>query len=149
MSYTNLLYHIIFRTRNSRQTIPPEHECKLYAYINGYIHNKDCKLYRIGGMPDHLHILVDIHPSQSVASFIRQLKESSSRWLKSNSDFPQFDGWAMGYAALTYGMRDKDMIANYIANQKQHHTIEIYTDELRRLLIENGIKFDERYFLRD
>lgn len=78
MSYTRFLYHIIFRTRNGKNSIPEQHEKELYAYIMGIINNKKSKLYRIGGMPNHIHLLVDIHPTIAVSDFVKELKEYSS-----------------------------------------------------------------------
>jgi len=118
----------------------------LYAYILGIVKNKGCFLYRINGTKDHLHIFSDLHPSIALADFVRDIKTSSSIWLKRSGKFNEFDGWADGYAALTYGWNDKEMIVNYIKNQQEHHKKDSFEDELRRLLKENGIKVDDRYF---
>jgi len=90
--------------------------------------------------------LCDLHPTIALADYMRDIKTSSSIWLKQSEKFPEFDGWADGYATLTYSWRDKDMIVNYIKNQQEHHKKESFKDELRKLLIEHGIKVDERYF---
>ncbi|MBO7432170.1 MAG: IS200/IS605 family transposase [Salinivirgaceae bacterium] len=149
MSYTRFLYHIVFRTKCSMNVISESHEKDLYAYIYGFIKNKGAVLYRIGGMPNHIHLLVDIPPSLSVSSFMQELKTSSSRWLKSNQDFSQFQGWAEGYAAFTYSLNEKETIINYIMNQKEHHRVETFEDEYRHFIEESGIKIDEKYFLKD
>ncbi|MCL2597912.1 MAG: transposase [Paludibacter sp.] len=75
MSYTKLLYHIVFRTKYGKNTIPEQHEKELYAYILGIINNKKSKLYRIGGTENHLHLLIDIHPSFALSDFMKELKE--------------------------------------------------------------------------
>ena len=74
------------------------------------------------------------------------LKILSSIWLKQSGKFPDFIGWADGYAALTYAWKDKDTIVNYIKNQQEHHKIESFNDELQRLLKEHGIEIDEKFF---
>ena len=145
-SYRQIIYHLVFRTKNSRKTIVPAHSKELYAYIMGIIRNKNCFLYRINGMEDHLHILCDLHPSIALADYMRAIKTSSSIWLKQSGKFPDFNGWAEGYAALTYGWKDKEMIARYIKNQPEHHKKELFENELRRLLEEYGINVDEKYF---
>jgi len=145
-SYRQIIYHLVFRTKNSRKTIVPAHSKELYAYIMGIIRNKNCFLYRINGMEDHLHILCDLHPSIALADYMRDIKTSSSIWLKQSGKFPDFNGWAEGYAALTYGWKDKEMIARYIKNQPEHHKKELFENELRRLLEEYGINVDEKYF---
>ena len=91
-------------------------------------------------MEDHLHILCDLHPSIAVADFIRDIKTSSSIWLKQSGKFTEFTGWADGYAAFIYGWRDKEKIVNYIKNQPEHHKKESFENELRRLLTEQGIE---------
>ncbi len=145
-SYRQILYHLIFRTKDSRKTLVVNHSRDLYAYIMGYINNRKCTLYRINGMEDHVHILCDLHPTIALADYIRDLKTSSSVWLKQTGRFPFFTGWADGYAALTYAWMDKDRIVRYIMRQQEHHKTETFEDELRRLLIEQGVQIDDRYF---
>ncbi len=84
MSYTRLLYHIVFRTKHGKNTIPEQHEKELYAYIMGIINNKKSKLYRIGGTENHIHLLVDIHTTFAVSDFMKELKESirANGWQK-------------------------------------------------------------------
>ncbi len=149
MSYTRLLYHIVFRTKESKQTIPESFEKELYGYIMGIVNNKKSKLYRIGGMPDHIHLLVDIHPTFAVSDFMKELKEYSSKWLATNPNFPEFKGWAVSFAAFTYNLKEKQVIIDYIMNQKEHHKKVSFEEEYREFLIENGIEIDERYFLKD
>ncbi|MDR2169956.1 MAG: IS200/IS605 family transposase [Planctomycetaceae bacterium] len=149
MSYTCLLYHIVFRTKNSRPTIPEAHEKELYAYIMGIVKNKKSTLYRIGGIENHIHLLVDIHPTIALSDFMKDLKEYSSKWLSKNPNFPDFESWAVSFAGFTYGLNDKQMIINYIINQKSHHKTISFEEEYRRFLTENGINIDERYFLKD
>ena len=97
-------------------------------------------------MEDHIHILSDLHPSIALADFMRDIKTASSLWLKQHGYFPDFRGWADGYAALTYAWRDKDMIVNYIKNQQEHHKKEPFEKEYKQLLEEHGISVDEKYF---
>ena len=77
---------------------------------------------------------------------MRDIKTASSLWIKQQGKFTAFEGWAEGYASLTYAWRDKEIIVNYIKNQQGHHKKETFEDELRRLLKEHGINVDERFF---
>ena len=81
-AYRQILYHIIFRTKGSVKTINQNHAKDLYKYIFGIIKNKNCQLARINGMEDHIHIISDLHPSVALADFIREIKVSSSKWMK-------------------------------------------------------------------
>lgn len=150
MSYLQLLYHIVFRPKNSAPAIPIEHEEKLYRYIWGYIKERNGVLYRIGGMPDHIHIFVSLPATLTVADFVRDMKVASSKFLKEHHEqFPRFMGWGKSYCALTHSYQEKDKIINYIRNQKEHHKRMNFHDELLSLVREYGVEFDERYFLRE
>jgi len=149
MSYTRLLYHIVFRTKYGRNTIPEQHEKELYAYIMGIVSNKKSKLYRIGGIENHIHLLVDIHPTFALSDFMKELKEYSSKWLSKNLNFPDFEGWSVSFAGFTYNLNDKQTIIDYIKNQREHHKTVNFEEEYRQFLVENGIEIDERYFLKD
>jgi putative transposase len=145
-SYRQLLYHLVFRTKESLPSIKQDHVDQLYAYFSGIIKNKNSHLYRINGVENHLHILTDLHPSIALADFMRDLKVSSSLWIKSGNLFPAFNGWADGYGSFTCSYKDVGMLINYIKNQQEHHRKESFEDEYRRLLIESGVKIDEQYF---
>lgn len=97
-------------------------------------------------MEDHIHILTEIIPSISLADFVRDIKTSTSIWMKQSGKYPYFIGWGEGYCALTYTYRDKESIINYIKNQQVHHKRVSLEDEYRSLLQEHGITIDERYF---
>lgn len=144
-SYRQILYHIVFCTYWRKNVLPEEHHVELYKYIHGIIQNRDCVLYRINGTGNHIHILSDLHPTVCLSDYIKEIKTASNRWMKESGKFPYFQHWAEGSCALTYSMRDKNMIVNYIKNQKQHHAKECFEEEYKRLLEENGIKWDERY----
>lgn len=147
-SYRQITYQIIFRTKNSQKTLRSKHIETLFKYIWGIIKNKNCHLYRINGMEDHVHILTDLHPNIALADLVRDIKTASSIWLKESKHFPDFIGWANGYAALTYSPWDKDKLINYIKNQQEHHKTETFEAEYRKLLEEHNICIDERYFLK-
>ncbi len=149
MSYTRLLYHVIFRTKYSANTISEKHEQELYAYLFGIAKNNKAFVYKIGGVPNHIHMLLDIHPSTSLAVFMRDLKRSSSDWLTNNANFPNFEGWGESYGAFSYSIKERDSISNYITNQKEHHKTITFEEEYRAFLKENEIEIDERYFLKN
>ena len=150
MSYRALLYHIVFRTHKSQRTITEAYERDLYNYIYGYLVNKGAKVYRIGGMPDHIHILVSIPPTVAIADLIRDMKRTSALYMESERQkFPYFEGWGKSYGIFSYSHRDLDMIRQYIMNQKEHHKKISFADELRQFLREEGVDYDENYFLKD
>ena len=145
-SYRQILYHLVFRTKGGGKSINQEHSADLYAYISGFVNNKKGFIYGINGMEDHIHLLCDLHPSISLADFMRDMKSSASVWMKKTGNFNSFVGWAEGYAAFTYAWRDKNMIVKYIMNQQEHHKKVTFEEELKRILEEFGVAYDEKYF---
>jgi len=144
-TFRQIYYQIVFSTKHRKPALNPEHEDKLYKYIWGIVKNKNCKLYRINGMPDHIHLFTDLHPSVSLSDFVKDIKVSGNLWIKESGLFPDFEEWQSGYGAFTYSEREKEMIINYIKNQKEHHKKENFEDEYKNLLKTHGIEFDEKY----
>lgn len=145
-SYRQHLYHLVFRTKSSLHTIKQENVDELYSYIAGIIKNKNSHLYRINGIENHLHILTDMHPSIAPMNFMRDVKVSTSLWMKSSSLFPAFKGWAEGYGSFTCSYYDLDRLVEYIKNQQLLHKKMTFEEEYRILLSEHGITPDNKFF---
>ncbi len=144
-TYTQLLFHVIFSTKNRQRTLSDGHRELLYRYIWGIHKNLNCHLYRIGGIDDHVHVLTATPTTLSLADYVKEIKTGSSRWLKRQVEFPRFEGWQDGYGAFTTTFAQKDAIIEYIKGQAEHHRTESMLDEYRRLLRENGVAYDEQY----
>ena len=97
-------------------------------------------------MADHIHIFSDLHPTVCLSNFVKDIKIASNLWMKQSGKFPDFEEWQEGYGAFTYSIKEKETIINYIKNQNNHQQGENSAEEFRRLLIENEVTFDERYF---
>jgi putative transposase len=147
-SYRQNLHHLVFHTKSNQPTIKEESSKDLYNYIWGIVKNKNSKLLQINGIENHIHLLVDIHSSIALADFMRDLKSSSSTWIKESGKFPDFIGWAEGYGSFTVSYQDKDRVIGYIKKQKEHHATVTFEEEYREILKENGVEFDEKYFLK-
>jgi REP element-mobilizing transposase RayT len=146
-TYRQIYYQVVFGTKYRKPTICRINDEELYKYIGAIIQNKNCKLYRINGIEDHIHILCDIHPSVRLADLVKDIKIASSLWMKACGKFPLFEGWQEGYGAFTYSIRERDMIINYIKKQKSHHQQENSLEEYKRLLQEHGIEYDAKYLV--
>ena len=144
-SYRQIIYHIVFATKYREPILVEAHLPKLYNYIFGVIKQKNCLLYRIGGRPDHIHILTDLHPSIALADFVKDIKLSSSLFMKESGLFPLFSYWQEGYGAFTHSLKEKARLIHYIKNQREHHLGIDLVDEYKTLLHEHGVPFDERY----
>jgi len=147
MSYRQTYYHIVFATKRRSPILNEEKQAELFKYIWGIIKNKKCFLHRINGHKDHIHMLVDIHPTISLSSFVKEVKASSSIWIKEKQFFTKFDGWGNGYGAFTVGHKHKNRVVEYIKNQQVHHAKLSFREEIIQLFEEHGIVYDEKYLL--
>jgi REP element-mobilizing transposase RayT len=96
MSFTAISYHIVFSTKNWTPVLRRDRREDLFRYIWGIIKNRDSHLYRINGVENHLHILSSLHPSVSLADFVKDIKTGSALWIKENRGFDRFSHWQEG-----------------------------------------------------
>ncbi|MBN1599871.1 MAG: IS200/IS605 family transposase [Bacteroidales bacterium] len=146
-THTQILYQIIFSTWKRQNTLDKSNRKELYKYINGILNNKKCHLYRIGGISDHIHLITHIHPTITLASLVKDIELASTENIKSNNLFSNFSGWQSGYGAFTYSFKEKDTLIEYVKNQEAHHEIKTFKEELIDLLIEHGVKYEEKFLL--
>jgi putative transposase len=144
-TYTQILYHIVFSTKDRAAALQENRREEFFRYVWGIHQGVSCHLYRINAMSDHVHILMALHPSLSLADYMRELKANTSRWISQEGIFPAFNGWQDGYGAFTISVREKDAVIRYIKDQQVHHQQTDYLGELRRMLDEAKIKYDDRY----
>ena len=146
-TYTQIIYQIVFGTKDNEETMIESGHEALYKYIWGILKNKKCHLYRINGVGDHIHIFTHIHPTIALAYLIKDIKIASSNFIKAENIFPNFNGWQDGYGAFTYSISAKDNLIEYVKNQKEHHRRVSFRDEYIGLLKEYRVEFDEKYLL--
>jgi putative transposase len=147
-TYSNLLYHIVFSTKERRQLIVPAIEKDLHGYIGGIVKGIEGKLLEINGVADHVHLLVKLPPKIAVSDGIREIKANSSKWLnEEKSKFYKF-GWQDGFAAFSVSESQVDRVRGYIRNQKQRHKRMTFKEELVAMLDKHRIEYDKRYIWR-
>jgi len=144
-TYTKIIYHIVFATKNRLPLLTDPLRENFYRYTSGIIKNKKGYLYRINGVEDHVHILTSLHPTNSLSDFIKDIKVGSSMWIKDHPLGQNFIGWQDGYGAFTHSITDQDRLINYINNQQEHHRKKTYVEELKEMLHRAGINFNEKY----
>jgi len=144
-TYTQILYQIVFATKDRIPVMKKERRTELFKYIWGILENKKCHLYRINGVEDHLHILTHLHPTVAIADLVKDIKIATSKYIKENNLFPDFTAWQDGYGAFTYSIDAKDTLIDYIKNQEEHHFKMTFLEEYIQLLKEHGIEFDQKY----
>jgi REP element-mobilizing transposase RayT len=141
-TYTNLLYHVVFSTKERRPFISPDVKPRLHAYLGGIANEIDCIPLKIGGVADHVHLLLKIPPKLAVSEVLRLLKCNSSGWV--HREFPQLRSfaWQEGYGAFTVSASKKPDVETYIANQEEHHRQRSFQDEFLSLLERHEVEFD-------
>ena len=140
-SFSQLLYHVVFSTQYRQNLIDPELREDLYPFISAIVRNQRCSLLGIGGMPDHLHLLVRMRPTLPVADLLRAIKANSSRWIHERSESLCF-GWQEGYAAFSVSESAARDVCRYIQSQEEHHRRRSFEEEWLGLLIRHGIEPD-------
>lgn len=144
-TYTNLLYHIIFSTKDRIPFIQPAFRSDLHAYLGGIIADLGGIPLEIGGVADHAHLLVKLKPTAALSDVMRELKAGSSKWVNEEKMKLRKFGWQDGYAAFTVSSSQSGRVRAYIRNQERHHARLSFQDELRQLLKRHGIEYEEQY----
>ncbi|NQT77459.1 MAG: IS200/IS605 family transposase [Bacteroidetes bacterium] len=148
-TYTSIYIHIIFVVKFRKSQIDPSWEEELNKYITGVITNRGSKLFAIGGMPDHLHIFIDLHPSSSLSDLIRDVKSCSTKWInKKNHNSSRFQ-WQPGFAAFSYAKSQLDIVVKYIHRQKDHHRAKSFKHEYHQFLDRFEVEYEEKYLFAE
>jgi REP element-mobilizing transposase RayT len=144
-SYTNLLYHIVFSTKDRRPLITPDHEVRLYDYLGGTIRTLGGISLELNGTQDHVHLLAKLRPDCALSDVLRDLKANATGWM--HDVFPALKNfsWQRGYGAFTVSQSNVQAVRQYIARQKEHHQKISFRDEFIKFLRENGIEYHERF----
>ncbi|MCE9565627.1 MAG: transposase [Planctomycetes bacterium] len=142
-TYTRLLYHITFSTKNREPWIDATWRPELHAFIGGLLRNRKGMLLAAGGIPDHIHLLVRLVADRSISDIVRDIKSNSCSWLHERGVMPF--AWQDGYGAFTLNPSGIPAVTAYINNQVEHHANKTFRDEFLTLLNEHQIEYDEKY----
>ena len=144
-SFSSILIHLVFSTRNREPFISSEIEPELHAYLATVFQACESPSLLVGGARDHIHALFVLSRTWALADVVEEVKTSSSKWIKTKGqEFNQFH-WQAGYGAFSIGQSQAQQVKNYIANQREHHRRRDFQDELRSLLRKYEVEYDERY----
>ncbi|MCC6686905.1 MAG: transposase [Fimbriimonadaceae bacterium] len=139
-SLARVYVHVAFSTLGRQPTIgDPD---ALHRYIGGICRNRKCPSLIVGGVADHVHILLELARTEPLADIVKEVKRSSSIHMKQAN--PEF-AWQSGYGAFSVGRSEVEQVREYIRRQPEHHAIVSFQDEFRALLQEFGMEWDERY----
>jgi putative transposase len=143
-TYLSLHYHLIFGTKNREPLIAADWRPQLHEYLGGTISGLWGFPQEIGGVADHVHLLVGLKATHCLADVMRELKKASSVWVHEQIGLPSFT-WQEGYAAFTVSATARQAVQKYIANQEEHHRTRSLREELVVMLEMAGIEYDPQY----
>ena len=143
-TFTNLLFHVIFSTKDRKQFIAPEWQDELYAYIGGIVRNLGGTQLAAGGIADHVHLLQKLRPATALSDALAKIKANSSKWINDEKFPDRRFAWQEGYAAFSVSESAVDDVRSYIANQEEHHRRMSFRDEMIAFFAKHGIEYDPR-----
>jgi putative transposase len=146
-TYTQLLNHVVFSTKERRPFLTPAVRERLFPYMGGIIRQLGGVALLVNGVADHVHILASIPATAALSDFVGKLKANSSKWI--HETFPELRefAWQLGYSAFSVSVSQKQGVLDYIAGQEEHHRKVSFQEELVSFLKKHEIDYDERWVL--
>ena len=148
-TYTQIHIHFVFAVKYRDSVIQTSWKDELYQYITGIVRNNKHKLLSINGMPDHVHILIGIRPSQSISDLLQDIKGSSSKWINEKRFIKTRFEWQEGYGAFSYSKSQIKTVIEYIENQELHHQKKTFREEYLEMLQKFEVDYDEKYIFHE
>lgn len=148
-TYSKIYIQIIFAVKNRETNLPITVLPRVHAYMAETLRNLGYTPIIVGGIHNHVHLLIDLKPNQLLADMVRELKVSSTKFINTNRLCLNTFSWQRGYAAFSYSASQKEVVKNYIKNQFEHHKNRSLNDEIRFLYDKFGIDFDEKYLFEE
>ena len=144
-TYTALHYHLVFSTKNRERWITPDVEARIWAYLGGIAKENAMHPIQIGGIEDHVHVLLGAPATLAPSKIAQLIKGGSSAWI--HGTFPNMTGfaWQDGYGAFSVSKSSVPDVARYIQNQRQHHRTKTFQEEYLAMLQKHQIHYEERY----
>lgn len=143
-TYSALNYHLVWGVKDQAQMIDRVWRDRLHAYLGGCVKTLDAVPLAVGGVSDHVHVLVSLLPTHKISEFVRDVKRQSSAWVHSEIGVAEFQ-WQEGYGAFTVSKSALEDVRDYILGQEDHHRTRTFREEYVALLKKHGVEYDERY----
>lgn len=148
-TYTQIHIHFVFAVKFRDGIIQSKWKEDLYKYMSGIIQNNNHKLLAINGMSDHIHILIGLRPAQSISDLMKEVKQSSSKWINQNKLTNGHFEWQEGYGAFSYSKSQINQVVSYIQNQELHHKKKTFKEEYLDFLVKFEIDYDEKFIFKE
>ena len=143
-THLSLHFHVVFSTKERRSFIDESWRERLHAYLGGAVRAAGGVAASVGGVGDHVHLLMGLRATHRLADVVRDIKTASSEWVHQEIKMAMFS-WQEGYGAFTVSASQLDVVKQYIANQTEHHRKKSFHEEYREMLVKSGVAFDEKY----
>jgi putative transposase len=147
-TYTQIHIQAVFAVQNRECIIRNSWKEELYKYISGIVQSNNHKLIAIGGMPDHIHILFGLRPSQSISDLMQDVKGSSSKWINGKKLVHSKFSWQEGYGAFSYSKSEVPDIIQYILSQTVHHRRKTFSEEYYDMLNAFEVEFEDKFIFK-
>jgi putative transposase len=144
-TFTCLHYHIIFSTKNREPWIKPEIQDRIWSFMAGIAQKNKMKTLQIGGMPDHVHLVIGLPTTVSLSDALHLMKGGSSKWIKDEFSGLRGFAWQDGYAAFTVSQSNLREVVAYVKNQSEHHRVKTFQEEYLAFLDRHGVSYDARF----
>jgi len=144
-TYLSLNYHLVFSTKERQAFIRSSWRGALHEYLGGTVRGLRGRARSVGGVEDHVHLLVSLDATHQIGGFLRELKKASSVWV-ARQHCPEF-AWREGYPAFTVSASRRENVRRYIESQEEHHRRVTFIEELRLLLEKHGVESDPKYLI--
>lgn len=148
-TYSQIHIQVVFAVQNRESLIGSKWKNELYQYLVGIIQNHQHKVIAINGMPDHVHILIGLRPSQSISDLMQKVKGDSSKWINRKGFALGKFSWQEGYGVFSYGKSQIDDVIEYIKRQEIHHQRKTFKEEYLQFLEKFALDYDERFVLKE
>ncbi len=148
-TYTQIHIHAVFAVQNRLSLINKLWKDELYKYISGIVKKNNHKLLIINGMPDHIHMLFGMRPTQSLSDLMQDIKGSSSKWINEKDFVKGKFSWQEGFGAFAYSKKEIKNVIQYIKNQEEHHRKRSLNEEYLKILKDFDVDFNEQYIFYD
>jgi REP element-mobilizing transposase RayT len=144
-SYVSALFHCVFSTKERRKIITPDLQDRLWPYLGGIARENGMKALAVGGVEDHVHLLLSIPSTLAIAKAMQLIKGGSSKWVHETFPAHRSFAWQEGYGAFSIGISQTDTTTTYIQAQPEHHRTKTFQEEFLAFLEKHGIEYDLRY----
>ena len=145
MSYVSSYHHCVFSTKERRPLITPELRERLWPFLGGIARQNNLKVIEVGGVGDHVHILLSIPSAMPISKAVQFIKGGSSKWIHETFPEHRLFSWQEKYGAFSVSVSLLDDVIEYIRNQEKHHCKMTFQEEFITLLKKHRIEYDERY----